>query len=240
MKYFLHDSNAFEDEKFCMLFMEYGYEGLGLFYTILEKLAKKEKPINTNVLKMQLKVGKKLEKCWNFMESIDIISSNNGETFNKQLLNFSEKYKIKKEKNLERIKQWRDNQEVTENVTHYNNVCNADKEKKRKENESKVKLIDNEFEDWWIWYDYKKSKDKAQKAWNILTKEEKLLALKNVQAYVESTPDKQFRKHPTTYLNQKSFNDEIIPRTSNATRVAPKITAEQLHEAHTKFFSERR
>ena len=240
MKYFLHDSNAFEDEKFCMLFMEYGYEGLGLFYTILEKLAKQEKPINTNVLKMQLKVGKKLEKCWNFMESIDIISSNNGETFNKQLLNFSEKYKIKKEKNLERIKQWRDNQEVTENVTHYNNVCNADKEKKRKENESKVKLIDNEFEDWWIWYDYKKSKDKAQKAWNILTKEEKLLALKNVQAYVESTPDKQFRKHPTTYLNQKSFNDEIIPRTSNATRVAPKITAEQLHEAHTKFFSERR
>lgn len=240
MKYFLHDSNAFEDEKVCMLFMEYGYEGLGLFYTILEKLAKQEKPINTNVLKMQLKVGKKLEKCWNFMESIDIISSNNGETFNKQLLNFSEKYKIKKEKNLERIKQWRDNQEVTENVTHYNNVCNADKEKKRKENESKVKLIDNEFEDWWIWYDYKKSKDKAQKAWNILTKEEKLLALKNVQAYVESTPDKQFRKHPTTYLNQKSFNDEIIPRTSNATRVAPKITAEQLHEAHTKFFSERR
>jgi hypothetical protein len=145
MKYFLHDSNAFEDEKVCMLFMEYGYEGLGLFYTILEKLAKQEKPINTKVLKMQLKVGKKLDKCWEFMESIDIISSNNGETFNKQLLNFSEKYKIKKEKNLERISQWRENQELTENVTRYNNVRNTPKEKKSKVKESKLKLF-NETE----------------------------------------------------------------------------------------------
>ena len=138
MKYFLHDSNAFEDEKVALLFMKYGYEGLGLFYTILEKLAKQEKPVNTEVLKMQLKVGKKLEKCWNFMESIDIISSNNGETFNKQLLNFSEKYKIKKEKNLKRISQWRENQDIAENVTHYKSVRNTPKVKESKVNESKV------------------------------------------------------------------------------------------------------
>ena len=138
MKYFLHDSNSFEDEKVSMLFMEYGYEGLGLFYTILEKLAKQEKPINTKVLKMQLNVGKKLEKCWNFMESIDIISSNNGETFNKQLLNFSEKYKIKKEKNLERISQWRENQIDSENVTRYKSVRNTPKVKESKVNEIKV------------------------------------------------------------------------------------------------------
>ena len=125
--------------------MEFGYEGLGLFYTILEKLAKQEKPIKTEVLKMQLKVGKKLEKCWNFMETIDIISSNNGETFNKQLLNFSEKYKIKKEKNLERISQWRENQAISENVTHYKSVRNTPKEKKSKVKESKLKLF-NETE----------------------------------------------------------------------------------------------
>jgi hypothetical protein len=134
MKYFLHDSNAFEDEKVALLFMKYGYEGLGLFYTILEKLAKQEKPVNTEVLKMQLKVGKKLEKCWNFMESIDIISSNNGETFNKQLLNFSEKYQIKKEKNAKRISQWRDKQALAENVTHSERSCNTPKVKKSKVN----------------------------------------------------------------------------------------------------------
>lgn len=223
MKYFLHDSNAFEDEKVAMLFMEYGYEGLGLFYTILEKLSKQEKPIKTNVLKMQLKVGKKLNKCWNFMESIDIISSNNGETFNKQLLNYSEKYKIKKEKNLKRISQWRENQDVEENVTHYQSVRNADKEKKSKVNISKVNILDSAFDEWWDKYDKKINKDKAISKWNILTIEEKQLALKIVESYVDSTPDKTFRKDPTTYLNNKSFNDEIIIR-SATTSYKPNVS----------------
>lgn len=147
MKYYLHDSNSFNDEKITELFLEFGYEGLGLFYTILEKLANQEKPIKTNVLKSQLKVGKKLEKCWSFMESLDIISSNNGETFNKQLLNYGEKYQIKKEKNKERIKEWREKQEVTENVTRSESVSNTPKVNKSKVNKSKVKIdiTENEF-----------------------------------------------------------------------------------------------
>lgn len=139
MKYFLHSTDSFEDEKVSELFMHYGYEGLGLFYTALEKIAKQEKPIKTIVLKNQLKVGKKLEKCWEFMESLGILSTNNGDTFNKQLLNFSEKYKIKKEKTAEKVKQWRENQIVEENVTSYKNKCNAPKVKESKVKEIKVK-----------------------------------------------------------------------------------------------------
>ncbi len=135
MKYFLHDSNAFNDEKVTQLFIKFGYEGVGLFYSILEKLAQQEKPILTDVLKHQLKVGKKLEKVWKFIEEIELISSNNGETFNEQLLNFSEKYQIKKEKNAERIKQWRENQKDKKNVT-----CNESVSNTPKVNKSKVKL----------------------------------------------------------------------------------------------------
>lgn len=140
MKYYLHDTSSFDDEKVSELFINYGYEGLGLFYTILEKLAKQEKPIKTTVLKHQLKVGKKLEKCWNFMESLGIISSNNGETFNKQLLNFSEKYAIKKEKTREKVSEWRKNQANTENVTSYVPNCNAPKVKVSKVKVSKVNI----------------------------------------------------------------------------------------------------
>ena len=129
MKYFLHDTSASDDEKIIELFIEFGYEGLGLFYVILEKIAKQEKPVKTSVLKAQLKVGKKLDKCWTFMESLGLISSNNGETFNKQLLNYAETYKIKKEKNAKRISEWRDNQEDTENVTRSEQVGNAPKVK---------------------------------------------------------------------------------------------------------------
>ena len=139
MKYYLHDSNSFNDEKITELYLEYGYEGLGLFYTILEKLALQEKPIKTKVLKHQLNVGKKLDKVWEFMEEIDLISTNNGETFNKQLLNFSKKYQVSKEKNAKRILEWRENQSVSENVTRSELVRNADKVKESKVNEIKEK-----------------------------------------------------------------------------------------------------
>ena len=122
MKYYLHDSNSFNDEKVTELFTKFGFEGLGLFYTILEKLAQQEKPVKTEVLKRQLRVGKRLNKCWNFMESLGIISSNNGDTFNKQLLNHSEKYLINREKNAERIANWRAKKE---DVTHYKSVRNT-------------------------------------------------------------------------------------------------------------------
>lgn len=132
MKYYLHDSNSFNDEKITELYIKYGYEGLGIFYTILEKLAQQEKPIKTEVLKAQLGIGKRLNKCWSFMEEIGIISSSNGDTFNKQLLNYSEKYQIKKEKNRKKIEEWRVKHE---NVTSYEPVSNSPKVKL-----SKVKL----------------------------------------------------------------------------------------------------
>lgn len=174
MKYYLHDSTSFNDEKITELYLEFGYEGLGLFYTILEKLALQEKPIKTIVLKHQLNVGKKLEKCWKFMEEIDLISSNNGETFNKQLLNFSEKYQIKKEKNAKRISEWRENQTVSENVTHYESVSNAPKVKESKVKESKVNIsfsemlsphleeLGNEYDNFFSYWTEKNAKGKER------------------------------------------------------------------------------
>jgi uncharacterized protein YdaU (DUF1376 family) len=105
---------------------------------------------------------------------------------------------------------------------------------------AKIEILDPKFEEWWLWYDYKVSKDKAKKSWNKLNEQEKDLALQSVQAYVISTPDKSFRKHPTTYLNQKSFNDEIITRnTTSQSRVSPKVTAWESLQAVAKQSSER-
>lgn len=137
MQYYLHDTNSFDDEKVSELFIEYGYEGLGLFYTVLEKLAKQEQPIKTVVLKKQLRVGKKLEKVWTFMEHLDIISSRNGETFNDNLLKKAQNYQIKKEKTRMRVAKWRDNQKDIKTVTPNVPVSNPLKEKKRKENKIK-------------------------------------------------------------------------------------------------------
>ena len=208
MKYYLHDSSSFNDEKITELYLEFGYEGLGLFYTILEKLAMQEKPIKTKVLKHQLNVGKKLEKCWSFMEEIDLISSNNGETFNKQLLNFSQKYQVSKEKNAKRISEWRQNQQLSENVTSYEHVGNDSKLNKNKLNESKLNNKED-FDFFWNTFNKKVDRVKCEKAWNKLTEQEIEKIVLSISTYVNSTPDLKYRKNPLSYLNGKCFNDEI-------------------------------
>ena len=139
MKYYLHDSNSFNDEKVTLLYMKYGYEGVGLFYVILEKLSQQEKPVPEIVLKSQLNIKKKLEKVLYFMYEIDILSVNNGEVFSETLLNYSEKYKIKKEKTRIKVAQWRTNQKDKKTVTGYVPVSNPHKVKESKVKESKVK-----------------------------------------------------------------------------------------------------
>lgn len=79
------------------------------------------------------------------------------------------------------------------------------------------KEINYDFEDFWVWYD-KKVGDKAKlrKKWEAYTDEEREKCRIHIPLYKIAVPDKQFRKNPEAYLNQKSFNDEIISR--NGTR----------------------
>jgi hypothetical protein len=70
-----------------------------------------------------------------------VIYGTNGDTFNKQLLNFSEKYQIKKEKTKIKVAEWRKNQEDKENVTGYTQECNDAKVKESKVKESKVNNV---------------------------------------------------------------------------------------------------
>ena len=73
------------------------------------------------------------------------------------------------------------------------------------------KLINISFEDWWLLYDKKVgSKNLLSKKWDRLTNEERELAISHTKEYIKNNSDKQFRKNPESYLNQKSFNDEII------------------------------
>jgi len=224
MKYYLHDSSSFQDERITELYIKFGYEGLGLFYTLLEKIALQEKPVKTMVLKRQLNVGKRLEKCWKFMEEIGIISSNNGETFSEQLLNYIGTYKIKKEKNRERISQWRENQSVKENVMCNESVRNAGKVKESKVNRSKedgeekspqcIEILDAyDFEILWELYDKKiGNKEKLKKKWDKLSQTEKEDVFIYIPKYKKHNPEKKYRKNLETFLNNKSWNDEIIKK----------------------------
>ena len=67
------------------------------------------------------------------------------------------------------------------------------------------------FENFYDLYDKKRGNiEKLKKAWLSLTNEERQLAMDHIPKYKLSQPDKQYRKDPATYLNNKSFNDEIL------------------------------
>ena len=72
-----------------------------------------------------------------------------------------------------------------------------------------------DFDLWWNLYDKKRGREKCLQKWQRLTESDRCACINATPDYVASTPDKQFRKDPLTYLNQKAWNDEIINRNAN-------------------------
>ena len=79
------------------------------------------------------------------------------------------------------------------------------------ENECKIDIINVPFDVFWDLYDKKRGeRQKLEKKWNGLTNKERSEIMEYIPRYKEATPDKKFRKDPQTFLNNKSWNDEII------------------------------
>lgn len=66
------------------------------------------------------------------------------------------------------------------------------------------------FERAWSLYDKKVGRAKCEKKWNKLPYQERKAAMEYIPFYVAATKDKQFRKNFETFINNKSWNDEII------------------------------
>lgn len=80
----------------------------------------------------------------------------------------------------------------------------------------------NSFLQFWKAYDKKRGVDWCRDVWlgrrplkngDRLTAEDRDAILAHVAAYVKSTPEKQTRKDPKTYLNNRAWLDEIIQPT---------------------------
>lgn len=66
------------------------------------------------------------------------------------------------------------------------------------------------FEDFWNLYDKKQDRPKCEKKWEKIKQGAREKIMEHLELYVRSTPDIQYRKNPLTYLNNESWNDEII------------------------------
>jgi L-lactate utilization protein LutB len=81
--------------------------------------------------------------------------------------------------------------------------------------------LEIEFEKFWEMYEKKNDRKKAFQKWKKLKQEDKEKIFKTLPDYVKSTPDIKFRKNPVTYLNNESWNDDIV-YPSNTTRETKK------------------
>jgi hypothetical protein len=74
------------------------------------------------------------------------------------------------------------------------------------------------FEDFWNEYDKKiGDKVKLKKKWDKLSQNDKEIILDYIPMYKLSQPDKKYRKNPDTFLNNQSWNDELLNNGKQAT-----------------------
>ena len=81
------------------------------------------------------------------------------------------------------------------------------------------------FDDFWDAYGKKVEKPKAEAKWKKISQEAREKIMDHVPRYVQNTPDVTYRKNPATYLNNESWNDEIITKPTKSDYLASLVAA---------------
>lgn len=208
--YFSHDSNARNDQRIIKLRRELGSEGYGIYWMIIEILREQKNyslgldddSINNLAFDLRADFGKIEEVILHY----DLFQRN-------EQFFWSESLKRRMEK-LDLIKQKRAIAGAKGGKSKANDkqmLSNSKASKEKKSKEKKSKEINIDFSDFWNLYDYKKGdKTKLQDKWEGLSDEIRQKIMDSLPLYIASTPEKKYRKHPQTYLNNKGWEDEII------------------------------
>ena len=105
------------------------------------------------------------------------------------------------------------NQQPNQRATNEQPTSNHKQEELRRKKKEKEIILsiesERDFENFWTTYDKKVDKQRCERKWRNLLKEEKEKILQVVPKYILLKPDPQYRKNPLTWLNGKCWNDEI-------------------------------
>jgi phage replication O-like protein O len=158
-----------------------------------------------------------------FSQLLDITGIKSRDTLNKAIKEL-EIYNIIKVSRVQKTNQYEINyfdesvqklyQDSTETVPKIANIGTETEHTKETIKETKQKKECDLFDQWYEKYDKKKGRKDALKKWNKLSLENKKKCLLVVDNYVKSTPDKNYRKNPETYLNKEAWEDEITFNTN--------------------------
>ena len=220
--YFSHDSNARNDQRLIKVRMKYGMEGYGIYFGIIEIMREQEDYIisesDIESVAYDLRVEKDMIKDLLYNHRLFEIRR---DAVRKEAFFFSKSLKRRMEK-LDLIKEKRSEAgriggKSKASVKAKGKHLEARRVDKSKGDKSKVykNTVNIEFEKFWDLYNYKVgSKSKVLKKWESLNELDRGMIMEHLPHYIKSTPDKQFRKHPATYLNNQGWFDEIVVKTN--------------------------
>ena len=215
--YFSHDYNAANDTKVLFLRHQLGMEGYGIYWYLIEQLANAGGKLPLElipVLAMQMHCTD--VKVNGVLMNFDLFTLDSGEFWSERLQNHLDlRLKLSESGKTGANNRWGNRVAIGEGN------AKERKEKEIKGKEIKLKEINIDFDFFWDYYDKRVGdKNKIKKKWDNLTDEEREKAFKFIESYKIVQPDKQFRKNPETFLNNKSWNDEIIKPAISSTKLS--------------------
>jgi hypothetical protein len=207
MKWFKHFTDSLSDPFIEELMDNYSHAGYVAWFGLIEIICKENKynvtgdlEISPIYLKRKLRISTaKLEQIFGFCQ-----------TKGKLLFNISkEKWVFK----FAKVAELKDN--YTKNLQATGKKVSLEVEVDKKKKEKKKKPLAG-FEDFYKAYPKKKSKGQAEKTWNKLSPDNNLLTLiltaleaaKKSEDWLKE--DGKYIPHPSTWLNAKGWEDEIV------------------------------
>lgn len=109
------------------------------------------------------------------------------------------------------------NPALIEYLYSINTSSQETKEETKEEKETKPQEAEvwPSFDDFWDLYDKKVDRNKCEKKYKKIEQGAREKIMHHLGMYVAATPDKQFRKNPETYLNNQSWENEVIKSETN-------------------------
>lgn len=210
--YFSHDYNARNDDKIKSLLRKHGMFGYGIFWAIVEELYNNANALRTDYDCIAYDLRTDVIVIKSIVEDFGLFQISEGFfgscSIEKRL---DERNAKSKSARLSAFARW--NKKTANALIEDANASKSDAIKNSIVNKIKdIKELNIPFEDFWILYDKKVDRKSSESKWIKLTDEERIQAMNHIPNYIKANPDKQYRKNPDTYLQNKSFNDEIIDR----------------------------
>ena len=233
MKWFQHQSSANMDAKLQEILLDYGLEGYGLYWYCIELIASNVDKNNlTFILEHDARIiarntgstPQKVEEMMRRFCELGLFECSEGIITCLKLSKLSDEYTQKL---------LRSNPNLTSNLKNVGTKSDKVRSNRIEDNIKEEKIINNtsipsselhpnlfdesgdaatcySFDEFYSDYQKKVDKKKAETKYKKIKESDRQLIKDHVKLYVQSTPNKQYRKSPLVYLNGECWEDEIL------------------------------